>query len=144
MYADDLVLVSHSAKSLQKALSILTKYCDDRMLSVNPKKTKLLIFQKKCRKSTYDKYYFQINDDKIDIVNNYTYLGINFSANGSFRNCKTNLKDKTRMYSCGELCIAMEGYVWHGGLCIAMENYVELWRAVYSYGGLCIAMEGYV
>ena len=34
--------------------------------------------------------------DKIDIVNNYTYLGINFSANGNFRDCKTNLKDKTR------------------------------------------------
>ena len=55
-----------------------------------------MIFEKKCRKSTYDKYYFQINDDKIDIANNYTYLGTNFSANGSFRNCKTNLKNKTR------------------------------------------------
>ena len=66
------------------------------MLSVNPKKTKVVIFQKKCRKSTLDKYYFQINDDKIDIVNNYTYLGINFSTNGNFRDCKTNLNDKTR------------------------------------------------
>ena len=53
-----------------------------------------MIFQKKCRKSTLDKYLFRIYDDKIDIVNNYTYLGINFSAN--FRDCKTNLKDKTR------------------------------------------------
>ena len=96
LYADDFVLVSHSAKGLQKALSILAKYCNDWMLSINPKKTKVVIFQKKCRKSTLDKYYFQINDDKIDIVNNYTYLGINFSANGNFRDCKTNLKDKTR------------------------------------------------
>ena len=95
LYADDFVLVSHSAKGLQKALSILAKYCNDWMLSINPKKTKVVIFQKKCRKSTLDKYYFQINDDKIDIVNNYTYLGINFSANGNFRDYKTNLKDKT-------------------------------------------------
>ena len=35
------------------------------------------------------------------------------------------------MYSCGELCIAVEGYVW-------------LWRAMYSYGGLCIAVVGHV
>ena len=35
------------------------------------------------------------------------------------------------MYSCG-------------GLCIAVEGYVQLWRAVYSCGGLCIAVEGYV
>ena len=45
LYADDLVLVSHSAKGLQKALSILAKYCNDWMLSVNPKKTKVVIFQ---------------------------------------------------------------------------------------------------
>ena len=96
LYADDLVLVLHSAKSLQKALSILAKYCNDWLHSINPKKTKVMIFQKKCRKSTLDKYLFRINDDKIDIVNNYTYLGINFSANGNFGDCKTNLKDKTR------------------------------------------------
>ena len=60
LYAEDLVLVSHSAKGLQKALSILAKYCNDWMLSVNPKKTKVVIFQKQCRKSTLDKYYFQI------------------------------------------------------------------------------------
>ena len=66
------------------------------MLSINPKKTKVVIFQKKCRKSTLDKNYFQINDDKIDIVNIYNYLGINFSANGNFCDYKTNLKDKTR------------------------------------------------
>ena len=35
------------------------------------------------------------------------------------------------MYSCGGLCIAVEGYVW---LC----------RAMYSCGGVCIAVEGYV
>ena len=56
LYADDLVLVSHLAKGLQKALSILAKYCNEWMLSVNPKKTKVVIFQKKCRKSTLDKY----------------------------------------------------------------------------------------
>ena len=97
LYADDLVLISHSAKGLQKALSILEKYCNDSgLLSVNPKKTKVVIFQKKCRKSLHDKHHFQISNDKIEIVNNYTYLGINFSANGNFRDCKSNLKDKTR------------------------------------------------
>ena len=96
LYADDLVLISHSAKGLQKALSILEKYCNDWLLSVNPKKTKVVIFQKKCRKSLHDKHHFQISNDKIEIVNNYTYLGINFSANGNFRDCKSNLKDKTR------------------------------------------------
>ena len=46
LYADDLVLVSHSAKGLKKALSNLAKYCKDWMLSVNPKKTKVVIFKR--------------------------------------------------------------------------------------------------
>ena len=82
-------------KAYQRHFPFSRKHCKNWLLSVNPKKTKVVIFQKKCRKSTLDKCYFQIND-KIDIVNNYTYLGINFSANGNFRDCKTNLKDKTR------------------------------------------------
>ena len=29
---------------------------------------------------------FLVNNENIEIVNNYTYLGVNFSANGSFTN----------------------------------------------------------
>ena len=36
------------------------------------------------------------NRHNIEIVNNYTYLGINFSSNGNFKVCKSNLKDKLR------------------------------------------------
>ena len=57
LYADDLVLISKSADGLQKVLSILEKFCNEWLLSVNLKKTKVMIFQKKCRKSTLSKYY---------------------------------------------------------------------------------------
>ena len=96
LYADDLVLISHSAKGLKKSLSVLSQFCDNWLLSVNPKKTKVMIFQKKCRKSILDKYSFQINNQNVEIVNNYTYLGINFSNNGNFKFCKLNSKDKVR------------------------------------------------
>ena len=42
LYANDLVLISHSAKGLEKALSILSEYCDKWLLSVNPKKTRVM------------------------------------------------------------------------------------------------------
>ena len=96
LYADDLVLISNSTKGLQNALTILSQFCEDWLLNVNAKKTKILIFQKKCRKSTYEKQHFFINGNKIEIVNNYTYLGINVSSNGNFRINKTNLMEKTR------------------------------------------------
>ena len=96
LYADDLVLISNSTKGLQNALTILSQFCEDWLLNVNAKKTKILIFQKKSRKSTYEKQHFFINGNKIEIVNNYTYLGINVSSNGNFRINKINLMEKTR------------------------------------------------
>ena len=63
---------------------------------MNSKKTKFLIFEKKIRKSTLHKQCFQINNDKIEIVNNYTYLGINFSTNRNFEEHKINSKEKSR------------------------------------------------
>ena len=96
LYADDLVLISNSTKGLQNALTILSQFCEDWLLNVNAKKTNILIFQKKCRKSTYEKQHFFINGNKIEIVNNYTYLGINVSSNGNFRINKINLMEKTR------------------------------------------------
>ena len=81
----DLVLISHSAEGLQKQLSILSEYCDHWLLSINPKKTKVMNFQKEYRKSIIHKHCFQINKNSIEIVSNYTYLGINFSSNGNFK-----------------------------------------------------------
>ena len=44
LYVGDLVLIFHLAKDLQKALSVLEKYCNDWLLSVNSTKTKIAIF----------------------------------------------------------------------------------------------------
>ena len=46
--------------------------------------------------STPNKHCLHINRHNIEIVNNYTYLGINFSSNGNFKVYKSNLKDKVR------------------------------------------------
>ncbi|XP_022809214.1 uncharacterized protein LOC111346174 [Stylophora pistillata] len=95
-YADDLVLISKSADGLQNALSTLEKFCNEWLLSINLKKTKVMIFQKKCRKSTFYKYNFTIDSNTIEIVNIYTYLRVNFSSSGNFKGCHGNLKEKTR------------------------------------------------
>ena len=70
LYANDLVLISHSAKGLEKALSILSEYCDKWLLSVNPKKTRVMSYQKKkkIRKSVLRKLCFRVNKHNIEIV----------------------------------------------------------------------------
>ena len=71
-----------------------------RLLKINPTKTKVIIFhQKKSRKSAIDKHNFMVIsncNENIEIVNNYTYLGVKFSANGNFTNHKENLTEKTK------------------------------------------------
>ena len=92
LYADDLVLLSTSAKGLQTRLNILEKYCKDWCLSVNHTKTKVLIFNKAgrhiCEKFTYENML-------IESVNNYKYLGLHFSASGSFSYAQNELYKKS-------------------------------------------------
>ena len=60
------------------------------------KKKKIVTFQTKRRKSTTLKQRFYINNEKIEITNSYTYLGVKFSTNGSFKEHKAILKELQR------------------------------------------------
>ena len=99
-FSDDLVLISQSANGLEKALRTLFRFCNNWMMNINIKKTKIIIFQKKRRKSTTLKHQFYISHEKIEITNSSTYLGEKFSTkwvtNGSFKEHKAILKDKDK------------------------------------------------
>lgn len=81
MYADDIVLMSTSATGLQEKLNRLNKFCQDWCLEVNIVKTKVLIFNKS-GKLLQSKFYF--NEDCLENVKHYRYLGVYFSASGIF------------------------------------------------------------
>ena len=57
------------------------------MLSINPKKTKVMIFQKRAKRCT--EYSFHIDNENIEVVQNYTYLGT-----GNFSLALDKLKEK--------------------------------------------------
>jgi hypothetical protein len=46
LFADDLVLFSNTNEGLQSKLDILNDYCEEWCLGINPKKTKVIIFNK--------------------------------------------------------------------------------------------------
>lgn len=81
MYADDIVMFSGSPEGLQSKLKALEKYCDDWGLDVNIKKSKVIIFNKAGR---IIRHKFLFKNNEIECVSNYKYLGIHFSASGSF------------------------------------------------------------
>ena len=92
LYADDLIILSRSKTGLQNCLQALFSYCHSWMLDINVKKTKVMIFQKRARKSNNCK--FSIGTDNIEIVQNYTYLGTRISSTGNFTSALDRLKEK--------------------------------------------------
>jgi hypothetical protein len=79
LYADDLVIISQSQSGLQNSLNYLDTYCKKWQLKINFNKSKVIIFHK--RKISVQ---FNIDNKAIDVVNEYTYLGITYHKDGTF------------------------------------------------------------
>ena len=70
LYADDLVILSRSKIGLQNCLNTLSSYCSTWLLSINPQKTKVMIFQKRAKKNIDAN--FHIDNEPVEIVQNYS------------------------------------------------------------------------
>lgn len=82
LYADDIILFAKSAHELQNSLNVLADYCDRWKLTVNVKKTKVMVFQKGGRLP--QNLSFKYKSEEIEIVSKFKYLGILFTSGGSF------------------------------------------------------------
>ena len=71
LYADDLILMSESAAGLQKQLDALASFCEERRLTVNLSKTKVMVFEH--RQSQVSD--FVLNGAVVERVESYKYLG---------------------------------------------------------------------
>ena len=80
LFADDIVLFTTDAASLQSQIDKIAQYSFNWGLKINVKKTKVCVFEK--RKQNHN-VQFIIDGETIEIVDNFTYLGINFSHTGN-------------------------------------------------------------
>ena len=81
LYADDTIVMADSPQQLQSALNALHEYCNRWQLTVNVSKTKIVIFSRgKVRK--YQDFTF--GEGKLEVVQDYIYLGSKFNYNGKF------------------------------------------------------------
>ena len=94
LYADDTVIFAETPEELQIALDTMLLYCNTWRLQVNTSKTKLVIFSK--GKIRRQKSVFYYNGDTIEIVDDFSYLGIKFNYNGKFGKTKKHLVDQAR------------------------------------------------
>ncbi|MCW4346540.1 MAG: reverse transcriptase domain-containing protein [Candidatus Thiodiazotropha endolucinida] len=87
LYADDTVILGESSEGLQTCLNLYNDYCNQWKLQINIDKSKIVIFAKG-RQARYD---FTLNNEKLDVVSEYKYLGILFSRTGTFNAAKKHL-----------------------------------------------------
>lgn len=67
----------------------MSEYCDRWKLKINVSKTKVMIFRKDGRLSK--ELRFRYKGMEIEIVHQYSYLGVVFTSGGSFSNAQATL-----------------------------------------------------
>jgi competence protein ComGF len=72
LYASDLTLMSHTPAGLQKQLDVLQSFCYEHQLTMNVKKTKVVVFE--ARKFVCQ--VFQYEGKTIEQLNSFKYLSV--------------------------------------------------------------------
>ena len=91
LWADDILLLSETKRGLQNQLNFLEKYTESKELKINVSKTKCLCFN---TTGKLVRNCFSINDDAIEDVNHFKYLGFVVSSNGKVSRGLKNLSDR--------------------------------------------------
>ena len=92
LYADDLILLSTSPEGLQNCLNALGTYSQQWDLTVSIKKSKTMVFNPLGKLITDNTFSYL--GKPLEMVKEFSYLGIAFSMSGSFSNAIQTLKDK--------------------------------------------------
>lgn len=82
LYADDIVIFSNSSEELQEGLNLMAEYCNRWKLKVNVDKTKVMVFRKGGTLPRNLSFYY--NGQQLEIISKFRYLGVVFTAGGSF------------------------------------------------------------
>ena len=83
LYADDLVIFSENALCLQKIINVFETYCTNNKLVVNRDKTKVVVFRNGGHLAKHESWHYQ--HIKLETVNMYNYLGLNFTPKGVWK-----------------------------------------------------------
>ena len=89
-FADDLVIFSESQKGLQTALNKLDNYCFKWQLTVNIKKTKIMVFQR--NNSPFSEFFYK--NQPLTVTHEYNFLGNIIDNKGNFKRSIQELSKK--------------------------------------------------
>ena len=89
LYADNIVIFANSKEQLQLNVDALYEYCQRWKMIVNINKTKFMVFRKSGRLTALTTFYY--NNEELEKVGKFPYLGIVFSTGGSFSDSQNAL-----------------------------------------------------
>ena len=92
LFADDSLLLSDTVTGLQNQLNILNVQSKRLDLDVNLDKTKIVVFRKGGFLGKYEKWTY--NNEPLQVVNCYKYLGVDFTTRLSFNNLTSSFVSK--------------------------------------------------
>ena len=81
LYADDTIIMAESEQDLQTALDAVFSFCKLWYLELNISKTKVIIFS---RGQVRKHIKFALDGTEMEVVDQYTYLGVKFNYNNTF------------------------------------------------------------
>jgi hypothetical protein len=81
LYADDIVVLATNIFDLQSKINLISKYFRDNDLNVNLNKTKVIMFKYGKARKVKPKVFW--DDNEIEFVDEYLYLGVPFYSNFS-------------------------------------------------------------
>ena len=94
LYADDITIFSETPEGLQEGLNLLREYNQKWKLTVNTEKTKVIVFGKGGILPRQLKFYY--GTMQLQIVSSFSYLGVVFTAGGSFSNAQNTLSGQAQ------------------------------------------------
>ena len=120
LYADDLILMSESAAGLQKQLDALASFCEERQLTVNLSKTKMVVFEHR-RSDVPD---FVLNGAGVERVESYKYLGfvVHTTKAMTFETSYLVAAARKRCLPCGDGV-----HFWASGILLCSASYLTPW-----------------
>ena len=91
LWADDIILLSHSEEGLRNMLSALSSYVDANGMSINTKKTQCMIFNKTGK---FIRRSYPMKNGTIETTKSYKYLGFIFTPSGEIVSGLKDLRDR--------------------------------------------------
>ena len=94
LYTDDITIFSETPEGLQEGLNLLRKYNQKWKLTVNTEKSKVIVFRKGVILPRQLKFYY--GTMQLQIISSFPYLGVVFTAEGSFSNAHNTLSGQAK------------------------------------------------